>query len=74
MSGRSVPAGGLGLDLDELAAVEHAARRILEAHPTLDSLINNAGVMATPESRTVDGCEQQTGVTFGVGALIAGAI
>jgi len=50
------------LDLGDLAAVEHAATTILEAHPTLDILINNAGVMATPESRTVDGFEQQVGI------------
>ena len=32
------------------------------AHPTIDILINNAGLMATPEQRTADGFEMQFGV------------
>lgn len=47
------------LDLASLASVEHAAAMILDSHPRLDLLINNAGVMATPERRTADGFELQ---------------
>ncbi|MFI5839018.1 oxidoreductase [Catenuloplanes sp. NPDC051500] len=50
------------LDLGSLASVEHAAGEILAAHPRLDLLINNAGVMAVPEGRTVDGFETQFGI------------
>jgi NAD(P)-dependent dehydrogenase (short-subunit alcohol dehydrogenase family) len=50
------------LDLGAQASVREAAERILDAHPTVDILINNAGVMGIPERRTVDGFEMQFGV------------
>ncbi|MFF5288210.1 oxidoreductase [Paractinoplanes globisporus] len=50
------------LDLGSLASVERAARRILAAHPIVDLLINNAGVMAMPQRRTADGFESQLGI------------
>ncbi len=50
------------LDLGDLASVEAAARAILDRHDRIDLLVNNAGVMATPEGRTVDGFETQLGV------------
>ncbi len=49
------------LDLGSLASVEAAARTVLGRHDRVDLLINNAGVMATPEGRTVDGFETQLG-------------
>ena len=49
------------LELGDLAAIRRAAATILERRDTLDILINNAGVMACPESRTVDGFERQLG-------------
>lgn len=49
------------LDLASLASVEGAAETILAAHPRIELLINNAGVMATPEGRTADGFELQLG-------------
>lgn len=52
----------VALDLGDLASVETAAATIRERHPTVDILINNAGVMAIPESRTADGFEQQVGI------------
>ena len=52
----------VALDLGSLASVEAAARTILETHPTLDLLVNNAGVMAIPEGRTEDGFERQFGI------------
>ncbi|WP_375481773.1 oxidoreductase [uncultured Mycobacterium sp.] len=45
------------LDLQDLASVRGFADTI----GTVDVLINNAGVMATPEARTVDGFESQIG-------------
>lgn len=50
------------LDLASLASVRAAADTILAGHATLDLLLNNAGVMATPERRTEDGFELQLGV------------
>lgn len=52
----------VALDLSVQASVHEAARRVLAAHDRLDLLVNNAGVMAVAESRTVDGFETQFGV------------
>jgi NAD(P)-dependent dehydrogenase (short-subunit alcohol dehydrogenase family) len=49
------------LDLTSLASVRRAAGEIGAAHPRIDLLVNNAGVMYTPESRTADGFELQLG-------------
>jgi NAD(P)-dependent dehydrogenase (short-subunit alcohol dehydrogenase family) len=49
------------LDLADLASVRTFAAGFLEDHPSLDLLIANAGVMACPEGRTVDGFETQLG-------------
>jgi NAD(P)-dependent dehydrogenase (short-subunit alcohol dehydrogenase family) len=46
------------LDLADLASVRRAAAMASKIGP-LDLLVNNAGVMATPYSRTVDGFELQ---------------
>lgn len=50
------------LDLASLASVRQAAARILAGHPSVDVLVNNAGVMAVPERRTEDGFELQLAV------------
>lgn len=50
------------LDLGSQASVKAAAAQIAAAHPVIDLLINNAGVMAMPEGRTVDGFETQFGI------------
>ncbi|WP_431958045.1 oxidoreductase [Nocardia lijiangensis] len=52
----------VALDLAAQASVHTASEQILGAHPRIDLLINNAGVMATGESKTVDGFEMQFGV------------
>jgi NAD(P)-dependent dehydrogenase (short-subunit alcohol dehydrogenase family) len=52
----------VSLDLSAQASVREAAARILAGHRRLDLLINNAGVMAVAEARTVDGFEMQFGV------------
>lgn len=49
------------LDLGSLASVREAAAEIAAAHPRIDLLINNAGVMYPPKSNTSDGFELQFG-------------
>ncbi|WP_375426509.1 SDR family NAD(P)-dependent oxidoreductase [uncultured Friedmanniella sp.] len=49
------------LDLSSLASIREASAALSSAHPTIDLLINNAGVMYTPLSRTADGFELQFG-------------
>jgi NAD(P)-dependent dehydrogenase (short-subunit alcohol dehydrogenase family) len=49
------------LDLTSLASVRAAADAIKAAHPRIDLLINNAGVMMTPKGITKDGFELQFG-------------
>ena len=51
----------LDLDLTDLDSVRRAAKTFLTDHPRLDLLINNAGVMAVPKQKTVDGFEMQFG-------------
>ncbi|MCE7889414.1 MAG: SDR family NAD(P)-dependent oxidoreductase [Sorangiineae bacterium PRO1] len=51
----------LPLDLADLASVSAFADTFRDAHATLDLLVNNAGVMATPLQRTADGFEIQLG-------------
>src|SRR4051812_28888390 len=50
------------LDLASLASVREAAAVIAARHPSVDVLVNNAGVMGLPEQATVDGFEMQFGV------------
>lgn len=52
----------VALDLGDLASVRDAAETIAAAHPRLDLLVNNAGLMAMPEATTADGFEMQFGV------------
>lgn len=52
------------LDLGSLASVRAFASSFVAAEPTLDLLINNAGVMRTPDGRTVDGFETQLGTNY----------
>lgn len=59
------PGADLGivlLDQASLASVEAAAAQVREEEPRLDVLVNNAGVMAPPLTRTEDGFELQFGV------------
>jgi NAD(P)-dependent dehydrogenase (short-subunit alcohol dehydrogenase family) len=52
----------VALDLASQASVREAAEQITAAHKDIDLLINNAGVMGIPETKTVDGFEMQFGV------------
>jgi NAD(P)-dependent dehydrogenase (short-subunit alcohol dehydrogenase family) len=63
----------LPLDLADLASVRAAAERVA-AEPRLDVLLNNAGVMLPPLTRTAQGFELQFGVnhlgTFALTGLL----
>ena len=50
------------LDLASQASVHAAARAIVSTHQRIHLLVNNAGVMAVPESSTEDGFETQLAV------------
>jgi len=50
------------LDLGSFESTTTSAAKIAANHPKVDILINNAGLMAMPERRTVDGHEMQFGV------------
>ena len=52
------------VDLSSLQSVRNFAEGIGQKHSRLDVLINNAGVMMTPEAKTEDGFEQQFGINF----------
>jgi NAD(P)-dependent dehydrogenase (short-subunit alcohol dehydrogenase family) len=61
------------LDLASLASIRSASDRLLADGRTLDLIIANAGVMATPFGHTSDGFETQFGTTscgLGVGSSI----
>ncbi|MEV4618862.1 oxidoreductase [Asanoa sp. NPDC049573] len=60
--GRGGAAHPLHLDLADLTSVRAAAGAFRDAYPRLDLLVNNAGVMMPPYSRTADGFELQFGV------------
>jgi len=49
------------LDLSSLASVRAAAEELRAGHDKIDLLVNNAGVMYTPLTRTADGFELQFG-------------
>ena len=50
------------MDLADLASVRRFAQTVIENNPRLDFLINNAGIMACPETRVGPGWEAQFGV------------
>lgn len=52
----------LEMDLGELKSVQRFAEQLLQALPSIDLLINNAGIMACPETRVGPGWEAQFGV------------
>jgi NAD(P)-dependent dehydrogenase (short-subunit alcohol dehydrogenase family) len=49
------------LDLADLSSARDFAAGLASDHPTLDLLVNNAGVMMTPPQKTKDGFELQFG-------------
>jgi NAD(P)-dependent dehydrogenase (short-subunit alcohol dehydrogenase family) len=52
------------LDLASLASVRRFAEAFLAKYDRLDGLVNNAGIMATPEGKTEDGFETQFGINY----------
>ena len=52
------------LDMNSLDSVRACADEFLSKSPKLNVLINNAGVMRTPEGKTVDGFETQFGTNY----------
>jgi NAD(P)-dependent dehydrogenase (short-subunit alcohol dehydrogenase family) len=77
----SVPDAQLELgqiDLSDLSSIRTFAKAYLAEHPSIDVLMNNAGVMACPFQRTVDGFEMQFGTNhlghFLLTALLSPAV
>ncbi len=66
------------LDLADLSSVRDAAAEIAESHPTVDVLMNNAGVMMSPKATTADGFELQLGTNhlghFALTGLLLGPL
>jgi NAD(P)-dependent dehydrogenase (short-subunit alcohol dehydrogenase family) len=63
----------LELDLADLESVRSAASTVVDDGRPLDICVNNAGVMASPDRRTVDGFELQIGTNhLGHFALVGG--
>lgn len=60
---KEMVSGGV-LDLASLQSVRDFANNFIKTNDRLDVLINNAGVMAPPPSKTVEGFELQFGVNF----------
>jgi NAD(P)-dependent dehydrogenase (short-subunit alcohol dehydrogenase family) len=52
----------LKMDNESLESVRSAAKEFLSRSESLNVLVNNAGIMATPEGKTKDGFESQFGV------------
>ena len=50
------------LDLGDLASVRDFTKGVIDTHDQIDILINNAGIMACPETRVGPGWESQFGV------------
>lgn len=62
------------IDLTSLASVREFAAAVSADHPTIDLLVNNAGVMATPLERTDDGFELQFGTNHLAHFLLTGLL
>lgn len=60
----------LPIDLGSFASVREAAARFAEAHPSLDVLVNNAGVALRHRQVSVDGHEQTWQTNFLGGFLL----
>jgi len=64
----------VALDLSDLSSVRKASDEIHARYDKLDALINNAGIMQTPETRTVDGFELQLATNHLGHFLLAGLL
>lgn len=54
----------VALDLGSLSQIREAAAEVNALDKTVDVLVNNAGVMACPYAKTVDGIERQFGTNY----------
>ncbi|KAK2057331.1 short chain dehydrogenase [Colletotrichum caudatum] len=66
----AAPVSHLPLDLASFASVKAAAKQFAAASDRLDLLVNNAGIMHTPEGLTEDGYEVQFGTNHMGHALL----
>lgn len=62
------------IDLSKLSSVREAASNFLSKYDRLDLLINNAGVMMPPYTKTEDGFELQMGVNYFSHFLLTGLL
>lgn len=62
------------LDLNSLKSVRTFADEFKRTHKKLDILINNAGIMVPPFSKTDDGFESQMGVNYFAHFLLTGLL
>lgn len=62
------------LDLSDLKSVRKFAEDFLNQYSTLDLLINNAGIMIPPFSRTIDSFESQMGANYFGHFLLTGLL
>ncbi|NNC38006.1 MAG: SDR family NAD(P)-dependent oxidoreductase [Hyphomonadaceae bacterium] len=62
------------LDLADLNSVREAAKEVKKRYKSLDGLINNAGIMQTPELKTADGFEMQLGTNHLGHFLLSGLL
>ncbi len=72
-----VPAADLEIifiDLSSLASVRNFAEQFLARYNRLDLLVNNAGIMVPPYSKTEDGFESQMGVNYFGHFLLTGLL
>ena len=58
------------LDLSSFASIQNAAKTFLQKEPTLNVLMNNAGIMCVPPTTTEEGFEIQFGVNHMGHALL----
>jgi len=62
------------MDLSDLSSVRKAAAEIRERYSKIDGLINNAGIMQPPQSKTVDGFDLQMAANHLGHFLLAGLL
>lgn len=62
------------LDLNSLSSVKSFVTEFRKTHQHLDLLINNAGIMVPPFSKTEDGFESQMGVNYFSHFLLTGLL
>lgn len=61
---RSIRTHNVHLDLESLSQVREAAEKIRSLDEKIDIMVNNAGVMACPYSKTVDGIESTFAINY----------